>query len=192
MESEAAKLAEPCSSPDSGVQTEIVKRNICALLDARRRAEEESSLLERSADWVTAFSGSIFFVFLHVVWFAVWIAMNHGLFGWKPFDPFPYTFLTTIVSLEAIFLSTFVLVSQNRQAKINDRHAELNLQVDLLAEREDTRILLIVTAIAQHLKINLDHIEDLDELTRDVAPEELLSELERQEGVGYRRQETKP
>jgi uncharacterized membrane protein len=72
-------------------------------------------------------SGSMFFIYAHCVWFALWIAANVGWLGFSAFDPFPFGLLTTIVSLKAIFLSTFVLVSQNRQAALADRRSELDL-----------------------------------------------------------------
>jgi uncharacterized membrane protein len=81
------------------------------------------------------------------MWFAVRILANVGWFGIEPFDPFPFGLLTTIVSLEAIFLSTFVLVSQNRQSAIADRRAQLDLQINLLAEYEVTRLLKLQDAI---------------------------------------------
>ncbi len=73
----------------------------------------------RIAGFITRLSGSMYFVYFHVVWFGIWIVLNHPRFGGKGFDPFPYGLLTMIVSLEAIFLSTFIMINQNRQALVD-------------------------------------------------------------------------
>ena len=114
------------------------------------------------------------FVYLHVAWFGIWIAVNVGMMR---FDP-SFADLTMIVSLEAIFLSVFVLVSQNRQGELADRRAELDLQINLLDERETTRILALVSALAQKAGIDCDDPE-LDELTNDVEPEQVLNHIEK-------------
>ena len=156
----------------------VVERNIQAIAESRLEAERERTRQERVADWTTRFAGSMPFVWFHVVWFGFWILLNLGLFGMPIFDPFPYGLLTMVVSLEAIFLSTFILVSQNRQAQLVDRHAELDLQVNLLAEHEITRILSVVTALAEHSKIKIPKINaENQELTKDVRPEVVLHEL---------------
>jgi uncharacterized membrane protein len=112
-----------------------------------------TTVAERMAEQVAIFTGSLLFVSLHVAWFAVWIVANTPRFGFRPFDPFPYTLLTMIVSLEAIFLSAFILISENRQARLADRRARVNLQVDVIAEREVTKLMELVMDIHQHLGI---------------------------------------
>jgi uncharacterized membrane protein len=156
----------------------IVERNIDAIDEYRREAESARTFRDRIADGVTRFAGSIPFIYFHVVWFGIWVLANLEIGGFPAFDPFPFGLLTTIVSLEAIFLSTFVLVSQNRQAEISERRAELDLQFDLLAEYEVTRILKLIDAMAK--KMNLDECdkEEIRELKKDVKPEAVLQELE--------------
>jgi uncharacterized membrane protein len=88
-------------------------------------------LQDRAADQITAFAGSMSFVYLHVAWFAVWIVMN--VTGWR-FDPFPFGLLTLIVSLEAIFLSTFVMISQNRESARSDLRAKQDFETNALSE----------------------------------------------------------
>jgi len=90
---------------------------------------------------------------VHVAWFAAWIALNLGVADFRPFDPFPFPFLTMTVSLEAIFLTLFVLASQNRLGRQADKRAHLDLQIDLLAEREMTAVLRLLQDIASHLKV---------------------------------------
>ena len=94
------------------------------------------------------------FLVLHVVWFGAWIIANLGVIrGIRPFDPFPFPFLTMTVSLEAIFLALFVLASQNRLARQADKRSHLDLQIDLLAEREMTAVLQLLQDIARHLEV---------------------------------------
>jgi uncharacterized membrane protein len=157
----------------------VVERNIAALAEFRRKAERSKGVQSRIADAITAFSGSVTFIYLHALWFVVWILVNLGGLGqWLVFDPFPFGLLTMIVSLEAIFLSTFVLLSQNRQAELADRRADLDLQINLLTEYEVTRVLTLVDAIADHLGLEPAADPEIDELKKDVAPEQVLKELD--------------
>jgi uncharacterized membrane protein len=156
----------------------VVQRNIASIEEHRREADENRTLQERVADAITRVAGSLAFVCLHILWFAVWILANVSLFGIQPFDPFPFGLLTTIVSLEAIFLSTFVLVSQNRQSTIADQRAQLDLQINLLAEYEITRLLKLQDAIAKKLEVDEGDMEELLELEQDVEPEAVLQKLE--------------
>jgi uncharacterized membrane protein len=126
-----------------------------------------------------------------VVWFAVWIAANVGILPVEPFDPYPFGMLTTIVSLEAIFLSTFVLVSQNRQAAIAERRAELDLQINLLAEHEVTRMLAMLDAISKRLDIKEVPHKELEELKKDVKPEAVLEELDTKAEENHHRSKKK-
>jgi len=161
----------------------VVERNIAALAEVRHRKERTRDRQDRVADWMTGFSGSMTFVYLHVVWFGVWIAVNLGWLGerWR-FDPYPFGLLTLIVSLEAIFLSTFVLLSENRQADVADQRADLDLQINLLTEHEVTRILTLVDAIADHLGLEAGKDPELEELKKDINPEQVLSVISQQVG----------
>jgi uncharacterized membrane protein len=172
-----AQLAR-CRNP---ALADVVERNIATILEIRQDFERGKSLQDRVADVLTAFSGSMVFVYLHAVWFVVWIALNRGWFGIKPFDPFPFGLLTMIVSLEAIFLSTFVLVSQNRMSLLADKRADLDLQINLLAEHEITRILTLVDAMAKKMGLEERCDPDVEELKRDIAPEVVLKEMEQRQ-----------
>ncbi len=156
----------------------VVEQNIKTLLEVRRQMELRRSLQDRIADRITAFFGSMTFVYLHVVWFTLWIVDNLGGFGLTIFDPFPFGLLTLIVSLEAIFLATFVLLSQNRQAEDIEQRAELDLQINLLSEHEITRILTLVDAIADHLGLDAGQDPEIDELKMDVKADAVLKEME--------------
>ena len=108
---------------------------------------------DRVADALTAFSGSMSFVYAHIVWFALWLLINIGVFGAAlEFDPFPFGLLTLIVSLEAIFLSTFVLISQNRQTARSDVRSELDYETNVRSE-------VWSRAIAEKLGVDLDTVE---------------------------------
>ena len=102
--------------PDHPPLSDVIERNIQNQVRLRNEAASGRTFQERMADAITGFSGSMSFVYLHALWFGLWVLLNTGWFGIPPFDPFPYSLLTMIVSLEAIFLSTFVLISQNRTA----------------------------------------------------------------------------
>jgi uncharacterized membrane protein len=172
-----------CQNPELA---DVVERNIDAIEEHRREAEESRNYQERFADFITRFAGSVPFLYFHVVWFAIWVLANLGIGGWPTFDPYPFGMLTTIVSLEAIFLSTFVLVSQNRQAAIADRRAELDLQINLLAEYEVTRILAMTDAMAKRMNIKECDRRELKDLKKDVKPEAVLDELDTKAEINNR------
>ena len=161
------------------VLADVIERNIRTIVRLRRQAKRERSVQDRIADWVTEFSGQTTFVYVHVVWFGIWILLNEGKLGFKPFDPFPYGLLTMIVSLEAIFLSTFVLISQNRLSEEAERRADLDLHIGLLTEHELTRALTMLDAIQHHLGIAHEDDHELRDLEMETRPEDVLAEIER-------------
>lgn len=119
-----------------------------------RSLQHRRSRMEYVGDWITSVAGSGPSLVLHMVLFAGWIVANtRWIPGLEPFDPFPFPFLTMTVSLEAIFLALLVLASQNRLASQSDKRAELDLQIDLLAEREMTAVLQLLRDIAGHLHV---------------------------------------
>ncbi len=155
----------------------IVNRNIKALVARRQKDENNKPIEERVADSITRFTGNMAFVYTYVVIFGVWIILNLGWFGIKPFDP-SFVALSLIASLEAIFLSTFVLMSQNSLDAQADKRADLDLQISLLAEHEITRLITLVTAIAKKLEIEEAHDPEIDELAQDVMPEKIMDTME--------------
>jgi uncharacterized membrane protein len=155
----------------------VVRRNIQDILAARKKIERKQTRSERLAGVITKAAGSMWFSYLHVAWFAAWIAWNVAR-GDDAYDPFPFGMLTTIVSLEAIFLTLMVLVSQNREAHLEEQRSDLDLQIDLLSEHELTKMLCIVVAIAQKVGVDPSKYEDAEELEREVRPRDMLKELE--------------
>jgi uncharacterized membrane protein len=166
----------------------VVDRNIDTLIEICNNLERHRSRSDRVADGITRFSGSMRFVYLHVLWFTAWIIYNEAAHrGWvslPAFDPPPFGLLTLVVSLEAIFLATFVLITQNRMSEVADQRADLDLQIDLLAEYEVTRILMLADAIAEHLGLPAGDDPEIEELKNDVSPETVLREYQARKNNG--------
>lgn len=155
----------------------VVERNIAALLS--RRAAEEKALgwQDQVAAAITGFAGTMTFVWIHAALFSGWIAWNL-VPGLPRFDP-SLVMLAMFASVEAIFLSTFILITQNRMQAQADQRADLALQINLLAEHEITRLLQMMSEIGDRLGSETARRRELDELKKDVRPEEVLSALER-------------
>jgi uncharacterized membrane protein len=156
----------------------VIARNIELLRERNSRREDQARFPDKLAQAVTRFAGSMLFVCLHLALFGGWIAVN---LGWIPhlrrFDP-NLVILGTAASVEAIFLSTFVLIAQNRMSAANDRRDELDLQINLLAEHEVTRLINLVTLLAEHLGVSQAADPGLEELKRDVSPEQVLDKMD--------------
>lgn len=177
---EVGQAASPLGSA-AAVPTAIAE-NIEQLIERQKTEQIRRGWQLRLADAITAFSGSMFFVWLHVLWFGGWVAVNTGLVpGVRVFDAYPFGLLTMVVSLEAIFLATFVLISQNRMQLTADKRAELDLHVNLLAEREATEILRKLARIEERLGIEVhpDEHAMIQELTQQTNPVDIVDELER-------------
>lgn len=174
-------LSPTVPPPQAAGLNSALARNIQALRERQRREEETASLQERLAAAVTAFTGSMTFVYVHLAIVAAWVGVNLGLVpGVTRFDP-TFVILATAASVEAIFLSTFVLISQNRAARAADRRAALDLQINLLTEHEVTRLITLTQGIAEKLGVQEAQDPALEELERDVAPEAVLDTLEKVE-----------
>ena len=147
-----------------------------------RRLEEletaHRSIADRMANFVARFCGSMTFVWCHVAIFGAWIAWN-AIPGFNHFDPYPFTFLTLCVSLEAIFLSTFILISQNYEMRISDRRNQLDLQIDLLSEQENTKMLQMLDAIARKLGVTHEDDPEIDALEQATRPETLARQIDK-------------
>ena len=157
-------------------------RNIAALAERRGAEAAAATWPERVAEAVTRFTGSMTFVLIHLLLYTAWIVVN---LGWVPgvprFDP-SFVVLAMEASVEAIFLSTFVLISQNRMAAAADKRADLDLQISLLTEHELTRLSRLLVAVAERMGIPAGEDAGLREVGRDVAPEAVLDAIEAKEG----------
>jgi uncharacterized membrane protein len=157
--------------------TPVLDRNIRELRARRERMQAEASIQDRLAQAITRFSGSMTFVYFHALAVAAWVAINAGLVpGLEPFDP-SFVILATVASVEAIFLSTFVLISQNRAAMAADERADLDLQINLLAEHELTQLISLTRAIAERLDIAEAGDDSLKDAEKDIDPETVLDHL---------------
>jgi uncharacterized membrane protein len=167
---------------DRGALNSALRKNIEALRRQRQQEKNRASREEKIADRITAFTGSMRFVYLHLVIYGVWI-------GWNitpsilHFDP-SFVILAMEASVEAIFLSTFVLISQNRAQAATDKRDDLDLHINLLAEHELTRLIEMVSAIAGKLEVRTGAEQEVSEITKDVAPEVVLNEIEQQNRKG--------
>jgi uncharacterized membrane protein len=168
--------ANTIEAPKNAELAQVLDRNIQALLRRRQREEQAQRREDRLAARITAFTGSMAFVYLHLVFFGLWIVANVPIVPWPKFDP-SFVILAMFASVEAIFLSTFVLITQNRMAALANKRDDLNLQISLLSEHEVTRLIKLVSQIAQRLEIEEGSNPELADLMRDVDPEKVLDSL---------------
>jgi len=159
--------------------SEPLAKNVDALMKRRERQAAEEIITERIAARMADFTGSVWSVLVHGVVFGLWILINIGLLPIiEPWDP-TLVVLAMIASVEAIFLSTFVLMNQRRQARLDEDRAELTLQISLLAEHETTKLASLLVAIAERLKVDVPEDVDTEDLTKTVSPEGVLEEIRR-------------
>jgi uncharacterized membrane protein len=167
--------------PERSGLTPVLERNIRALYDRRRREEEAASWEDRAADAITRFTGSMIFVYLHLVLFSFWIVANlHLIPGISAWDE-SFVILAMAASVEAIFLSTFVLITQNRMAAAADKRADLDLQISLLTEHEITKLAALVSEMASRMGVKVHDEQEIDEIKHDVAPDAVLDKIEKEE-----------
>lgn len=163
--------------------SDVTRQNIKAMRELEEAAMARRTGADRAAAVIARFCGSITFVWIHVAVFACWIGYN-TLPWFKPFDPYPFTFLTLVVSLEAIFLSTFILISQNYDMRVAERRNQLDLQINLLAEQENTKALQMLERIAKKVGAHVSddpQVRALEEATRPDTLVEQIEEAYRQE-----------
>lgn len=162
---------------------DVTRQNVHAMRQLEEAAKAKRTTADRVASVIARFCGSMTFVVLHVLLFAGWIGFNL-LPGVQHFDPYPFTFLTLVVSLEAIFLSTFILISQNYDMRISERRNQLDLQINLLSEQENTLMLQMLERIARKLGVHErddPQVRALEEATRPEALVEQIEEAYRQD-----------
>jgi len=190
QQSQLNKIEKEDREKDNPALSKVIERNIRTIIHLRTKAARERSLQSRIADAITSFSGRMVFAYVHIVWFGLWILLNTGYFGVRSFDPFPYGLLTMLVSLEAIFLSTFVLISQNRLGEETERRADLDLHIGLLTEHELTRVLQMLDVIQEKLGIVDHENSDLADLEMETKPEDVLAEIHRLQQREYNTRRT--
>jgi uncharacterized membrane protein len=161
---------------------ELTAQNVAAIHRLEAAALAHRGAIDLFADRIAGFAGSALFLLMHVVWFALWIGIN-VMPGNRHFDPFPFTFLTLVVSLEAIFLSSFILISQNRAARVSERRNQLDLQINLLTEQENTRMLKVLSAVAEKLGVAVTDDPSAEVLEQATRPDKLVEQIEKAQGV---------
>lgn len=171
MKQQQADTAPPRNMDD------LTGQNVAAMRRLEELADTQRGFADKVAAFVAKFCGSITFVWIHVAIFAAWLAFN-SIPGLPHFDPYPFTFLTLCVSLEAIFLSAFILISQNYEMRISDRRNQLDLQINLLAEQENTKMLQLLEAIAQKVGCGMEDDPEIRALEEATRPETLARQIE--------------
>jgi len=158
--------------------------NVAAICELEKKALAHRTLSARIGDVIATQAGRMWFIAVHLVWFALWIAVNMKPHGKSTFDPFPFSFLTMIVSLESIFLSLFILMSQNRTGLQADQRNHLDLQINLLAEDENTKMLQMLQALCEHHKLSIGNDPEINAMAKRTQIKEVVSELKRNLPVG--------
>jgi len=164
---------------DSANAGDQADRSIRDIAELERQAFQTRSRLDHLATVITRWAASGIALLLHSIWFGLWVFLNSRFSPIQPFDPFPFSLLTMIVSLEAIFLTLFVLIAQNRMSHEVDKRAKLDLEVNLLAEKESTMVLRILHDISANLGVQTRASKDLKELLKETHIDELAKKLEK-------------
>lgn len=171
--------AEPTPPHSRGRRrtSRVLDRNVRALVEREAEESRAKTSGERIADTIASFAGSMPSLYVHLIILILWVVINMDWVPWPRFDP-SFSLIGTVASIEAIFLATLVLITQNRQADISETRSHLGLQVGLLSEHETTRVLRLVAAMSEKMGIDEAQDMELDELSRDVAPEDVLKQIE--------------
>lgn len=156
---------------------DLTRDNVRAMQKLEELAIADRTLADRIAAFVANFCGSITFVWIHAVLFTVWLAWN-VLPHLPHFDPYPFTFLTLCVSLEAIFLSSFILISQNYEMRMTERRNQLDLQINLLSEQENTKMLQLLDRMAQKMGLYEEDDPEIAALEQATRPETLSRQID--------------
>lgn len=173
IKSQISKL-NPFEQPPKPRRERLLK-TFKAKSDAKRKPAE------KFADWATSKFGSIGFLFLNLSWFAFWILANRGMVpGVRVFDPFPFNLLTMTVSLEAIVLAVLVLISQNRSTKIDELREEVEFQVNIISEREITKVIKMLNLLLEKNKIDLSGDPELQKMLKPISSAEIEQKLEKE------------
>jgi uncharacterized membrane protein len=156
---------------------EITRRNVRTVRELEELAVADPNFVDRMASFVARFCGSIWFVIAHVILFGAWILVN-SLPGTPHWDPYPFTFLTMWASMESIFIASFILIAQNYAMRLGERRAQLDLQVNLLAEQENTKTLQMLDAIAKKVGAQCGPDPEVEALAEATRLESLAKQIE--------------
>jgi uncharacterized membrane protein len=157
--------------------SEITRRNVRTVRELEELAVADPSFADRTASFVARFCGSIHFVWVHAVVFGAWFAIN-SIPGLPHWDPYPFTFLTMWASTESIFIASFILIAQNYSMRLNERRAQLDLQINLLAEQENTKTLQMLDAIARQVGAQVGHDPEVAALAEATRLDSLAKQID--------------
>ena len=169
---------KPLKEKDIPSISKIVEQNVNALLNRKQEEHNKKSTTDKIAISITHFAGSMASIYAHIIFFGVWVLWNVGLLNLEPFDP-TFIILATYAGIEAIFLTTFVLIGQKHLNEQSAKWADLDLQVSLLSEYEITAVLNVVTAIAKKMDIETAENKELEELSKRIHPNKVLDTMEK-------------
>ena len=162
----------------AGSVEELTGHNVERIQALEAREQEKATTADRVADTIANFSGSILFVWITVLLIGGWIVGNLVLPSRDRIDPFPFPLLTLVLSIEAIFLSIFILMSQNRAARVTDKRSHLDLQLNLLSEQENTKMLLLLERIGKAVGADVQTDPDVQVLVQATEPEALSRQID--------------
>ena len=168
--------SDDASGPESG--EELTRRNVDRILALEATEHAKASTADRVADAITSFSGSIRFVWITVLLVGGWVGFNLALPAAARIDPFPFPLLTLVLSVEAIFLAIFILMSQNRAAGVSEKRSQLDLQLNLLSEQENTKMLLMLEQIGNAVGAEISGGPDVGVLAQATQPEALSEQID--------------
>ena len=157
--------------------SEITRRNVRTVRELEQLAVSDPSFADRTASFVARFCGSIHFVWVHAVAFGAWVAIN-SIPGLPHWDPYPFTFMTMWASTESIFIASFILIAQNYAMRLSERRAQLDLQVNLLAEQENTKTLQMLDAIAKQVGAQVGNDPEVAALAEATRLESLAKQID--------------
>ncbi len=163
---------------EAGSGEELTRRNVERVLALEDAEHAKATVGDKLADAITRFSGSILFVGITVVLVGGWVVFNLRVPQGERIDPFPFPLLTLVLSVEAIFLSIFILMSQNRAARVSEKRSQLDLQLNLLSEQENTKMLSILTQIAHSVGAEIGEGREVRVLAEATEPEALSEQID--------------
>jgi uncharacterized membrane protein len=163
---------------DDEAVDDLTHQNVKSIAALEAAAKISTGWGERLAMRIAEFCGSMLFIYIHLAWFSAWIFFNVSPLFAHHSDPFPFFFLTTIVTLELFFLSAFILISQNQETKVTEKRSHLNLQISMLTEQENTKMLKMLNEISMKLGVDQDYDSDLAALAGSTKHEKLFDQIE--------------
>jgi uncharacterized membrane protein len=174
-------MGSQAAASRSGNTKPKTQKNIDSILKLEKEDERKLSQFHRVSHTVGGFVGTVHFVTAQCVMVVVWLSLNVRLFDIPPFDPYPFPLLSLVLTLEAVFLTSFVLISQNTMDRRSERRNHLDLQINLLAEEESATTLNILRAVANHLRVDVPQEAERETLANDTPVESIAQDLRKRE-----------